>query len=564
MNVLLAAVAGLIMALAVPNELFPMGNGVLGLLALTPYFLALMRVRRARWASLVGVAFAITSTIGSNYWLAYFREFSVWTLGGTTFGYMGYHALLGPFIWRIAHTRPHLRPILLGIAWGGYEYLKSIGFLAYPWGLIAFPFNDIPLLLQHVDVTGIWATSFLAAMANALIAEVLHRRDTVQPILPRWPRDLRWLRVTNAEALRVAGLLGILVAVVAGYGALRLARPPEVTDTIEVTLVQQNIDSWLTGNEWPSVKAAQDLTRAGLAERESPPDLIVWSETVLRRPFPENRAVFRQRPEGDPFIPFVRSLPAPLVTGAPSIQSVDPFEPVNSAILLDSRGRYYGFYGKRHLVPMAENVPFWEVPFMRRFFENVIGVVGVWSPGDRWAVFAMPRHPARASESAWEEAGVTGVPPDPAETGHEVGTSVGDELIRFGTPICYEDSFGYLCREYALLGADLLINVTNNSWSQTRSAQIQHFVSARYRAVENRMALARATNSGYTAVINAQGDVLADIPMFVQDYLNATVPLYGEQGLTIYSRFGDYLARFWILVSIATLVGLYFRDRRRI
>ncbi|MFW5728751.1 MAG: apolipoprotein N-acyltransferase, partial [Spirochaetota bacterium] len=388
--------------------------------------------------------------------------------------------------------------------------------------------------------------------------------DALHPLLLRWPRDLRWLRISRAEALRSAALFGVLVVTAAGYGAFRLATPPKVTDTIEVSLIQQNIDSWLPGNEWRSVKAAQDLTREALAEREERPDLIVWSETILRRPFPENRSVFRRRPEGDPFIPFVRSLPAPLVTGAPSVQRVDPFEPVNSAILLDNQGRHYGFYGKRHLVPMAENVPFWDVPIMRRFFENVVGVVGVWAPGDRWAVFAMPRHPARASESAWEEAGVTARPPDPAETGHEVGTSGGDELIRFGTPICYEDSFGYLCREFALLGADLLINVTNNSWSETRSAQIQHFVSSRYRAVENRMALARSTNSGYTAVIDATGAVQADMPMFVQGYLNVAVPLYGEQGLTFYSRFGDYLARFWILVSIATLVGLLVRDKYRI
>jgi len=551
MNVLIAAAAGLIMAIAIPNDVFPMGHGLFGLLALAPYFLALMRVRRARWASLVGVAFAIVSTVGSNYWLAYFREFSVWTLGGTTFGYMGYHALLAPFLWRLAHTKPHLRPVVLALAWAGYEYLKSIGFFAFPWGLIAFPFNDMPLLIQHVDVTGIWASSFMAAFANAMIAELLHRRDTTGAVLLRWPRDSRHASASSDQLLRLVGFFTILLTIIVGYGILRLARPPQPTDTLKMTLVQQNVDSWLSGNEWPSIEAAQDLTRAALTERAGPPDLIAWSETILRRPFPQNRQIFESRPSEDPFVSFVRSLPAPLLTGAPSIQSVDPFEPVNSAIMLDPKGRYYGFYGKRHLVPMAENIPFWDVPLMRAFFRDVVGVVGVWTPGDRYSVFSIP-FPEEAAAGA--RTGVTSEPAGAEE----------DTVLRFGTPICYEDSFGYLCREFARLDADVLINLTNNSWSQTRSAQIQHFVASRYRAVENRMALVRSTNSGYTAVVDATGAVIADIPMFEQAYLNVDVPIYEKAGKTVYTQLGDFFARGCILISLSVLVGLFVRDRRRI
>ena len=558
MNVLLAAVSGAVLAIAVPNELFPMGHGLFGFIAIAPYFLALMRVRRARWASLVGVVFAVSSTIGSNYWLAYFREFSVWTLGGTTLGYMGYHALLGPFLWRILHSRPHVRPLLLAIGWAGYEYLKSIGFFGYPWGLIAFPYNNIPILLQHVEITGIWASSFMAAFANGIIAEILHSRDGAQwPVeLLRFPRERRLIPATLAQLGRLGVLFGILATIIVGFGAYRLADPPKVTDTFSMTLIQQNVDSWTSGNEWRSIRRAQELTRNALAQRDHPPELIAWSETILRRPLRPNRDTFERRPEGDPFIPFVQSLPAPLLTGAPSIQSYDPFEPVNSAILLDTNARQHGFYGKRHLVPMAENVPFWNVPLMRSFFENVIGVIGVWTSGKQWSVFDMPRQGTDAPEDAWRSAGI--------HTTARTGRNDGTDYIRFGTPICYEDSFGYLCREFALLDADLLINLTNNSWSQTVSAQIQHFVAARYRAVENRMSLVRSTNSGYTAVVDAAGRVVADIPMFEEAYLNVEVPLYGEQGLTFYARFGDYLARFWIIVSVGVLIALFVRDRRRL
>lgn len=563
MNVLLAAVSGLLLAVAVPNEIFPMGSPIVGLVALAPYFLAVMRVRRPRGASLAGLAFALTSTLGSNYWLAFFQEFSVWTLGGTTLAYMGMHALLAPFLWRMGHSPSHLRPILLALAWAAYEYLKSIGFLGYPWGLIAYPYNDIPLLIQHVDVTGIWAASVMAALSNGMLAELLRSREG-RGGLPSGAAEGRAAGVhlrdgtgsaTPAAAAALSPLARVLLlwlligALISGYGLFRLARPPRATDTVAMTLIQQNVDSWVRGNEWPSVRQAQELTREALAARSEPPELIAWSETILRRPFPENRSLFERRPEGDPFVEFLRSLPAPLLTGAPAIQSLDPFEPVNAAILLDSQAEQQGFYGKRHLVPMAEHVPFWEFPPVRAFYEGVLGIGALWTPGDRWAVFATP-----GGADSREGAGLRTSPreaPGP------------EEMIRFGTPICFEDSFGYLGRELARLDADLLINLTNNSWSRTRSAQIQHFVSARYRAVENRMALVRSTNSGYTAVVDAAGAVMADVPMFEEAYLNVDVPLYAHEGETIYTRFGDYLGRLWVALSVAALLGLHIRDRRR-
>jgi apolipoprotein N-acyltransferase len=189
----------------------------------------------------------------------------------------------------------------------------------------------------------------------------------------------------------------------------------------------------------------------------------------------------------------------------------------------------------------------------------------------------MPRAAGGAQEGTARDGGGEAVGAEPADgevtdgeaarpeaTDGEAARPAATDYIRFGTPICYEDSFGYLCREFAVLDADLLINLTNNSWSQTVSAQIQHFVAGRYRAVENRMALVRSTNSGYTTVVDATGRVIADLRMFEEAYLNVEVPLYEEQGLTVYAQLGDYLARFWIAVSLLVLGGLFVRDRRRI
>jgi hypothetical protein len=132
-------------------------------------------------------------------------------------------------------------------------------------------------------------------------------------------------------------------------------------------------------------------------------------------------------------------------------------------------------------VPFAENIPFWNVPAVRSFFENVVGLDPAgWVPGEKNVLFALQL----------KEGG----------------------SVRFGVPICFEDVFPDLCRDFFRSGADLLINITNDSWSKTVAGETQHFVAARYRAVEHKRYLVRSTNAGVTAVIGPDGRVEKSLP----------------------------------------------------
>ena len=128
------------------------------------------------FASLLGVVFGGVSTALSNFWLMFFQGFSVWTYGGTILGYVGFNALLFPFLRGFSRIGGRFRPFLLASAWCVYEYFKSIGFLGYPWGLIAYPMGGFLPLVQFVDVTGVWGLSFLMALVNALVAEYAQPR----------------------------------------------------------------------------------------------------------------------------------------------------------------------------------------------------------------------------------------------------------------------------------------------------------------------------------------------------------------------------------------------------
>ena len=71
---------------------------------------------------------------------------------------------------------------------------------------------------------------------------------------------------------------------------------------------------------------------------------------------------------------------------------------------------------------------------------------------------------------------------------------MGDRKI--GVLICYEGILPVAARMYKNNGADLLVNITNDAWFGTTSAPFQHFSMAIFRAVETRLYLVRAANTG--------------------------------------------------------------------
>ena len=125
--------------------------------------------------------------------------------------------------------------------------------------------------------------------------------------------------------------------------------------------------------------------------------------------------------------------------------------------------------------------------------------------------------------------------------------------------ICFEDLFPELARTMVKQGATLLVNISNDGWYADTSVPYQHVDFSRYRAIENRRAVARATNTGITTFISPTGEINVTAPMRQPATLVANVPVGGP--LTFYTRFGDVFA--WICVGL--LMGLFgyaiFRNR---
>ena len=485
-----------------PDESFFWGNAVLGLVCIAPIFYAVSLAPTFGFASLLGVVFGGVSTALSNYWLSYFQGYSVWTYGGTVLGYIGLNALLFPFLRGFARVSVRFRPFLLAIAWSVYEYFKSVGFLGYPWGLIAYPAGDFFPLVQFVDTTGIWGLSFLMALVNSLVAEYALSRG-------------------GRFFFRQAAFGCVLVACALGYGWYRLAQPIPYQSTASLLIVQQNTDPWDEGRaNMDSLTVNLDLTAEGVRKSRPVPDLAVWSESSVTSVFIEKGG--QLNPERNALVPAVRQMGIPILFGGVVILDRQRQEAMNAAVLISSAGRVVDTYGKIHPVPFAETIPFYELEPVRKFFRNVVGIWNPWVSGSRHTIFRVP-------------------------------LGGGGEMA-FGTPICFEDAFSDLCRRYITGGADLLVNITNDSWSKTWSSEIQHFSVARFRAIENRRVLVRSTNGGVSAVIGPWGDIRSRMPFFERTWRTVEVPLYRERIFTPYTRFGDWFPMVMIALLLVVLV----------
>lgn len=174
-------------------------------------------------------------------------------------------------------------------------------------------------------------------------------------------------------------------------------------------------------------------------------------------------------------------------------------------------------YGKTHLVPFGEMVP----------------------PGFAWfmAYASIPMSGfARGPESQ----------PPLAVAGQRVAVN-----------ICYEDVFGEEIIR-ALPQAGILANLSNTAWFGRSLAQPQHLQIARLRAVETGRPMLRATNTGMTAVIAADGSLQAVLPPFTQGVLKAEVR--GYEGMTPYARFGNL--GFLLLAGLGLLISQWPRRVR--
>jgi apolipoprotein N-acyltransferase len=185
-----------------------------------------------------------------------------------------------------------------------------------------------------------------------------------------------------------------------------------------------------------------------------------------------------------------------------------------NAALLFENGQITRLYRKLHLVPFTEHFPYKkQLPFIYNWLEKAD--THFWEKGEDETVFSI-------------------------------------QNFSFSTPICFEDTFGYLSRNFVRRGADVLVNISNDAWSKSLSAQNQHLAQAIFRAVENYRPMVRSTASGQTCAIDPSGRVTSMAEAFTETWLNVKVPLVKRT--TLYTLYGDYFAIILVFTAVILLI----------
>ncbi|MBB5517546.1 apolipoprotein N-acyltransferase [Amphiplicatus metriothermophilus] len=391
------------------------------------------------------------------------------------------------------------RILVFAAAWMILEYARGHVLTGLPWNLPGQALAGTAAGAQSAALYGVYGLSLVALVVAGAPAAFLGA--------PARSRGA----AAKGIAVSVA-LTGLLFA--AGFARLAFPGPGDHDDAF-VRIVQPNIPQREKID--PDLWGRNFRLHTELSKGEAPGRLfILW---------PENAA--------------------PLLAEAPAALDILSQElPVNAALLAgsvrreegaDGRWRYYNslavvaqtpvgrravaYYDKHHLVPFGEYLP----------FETLLRAVGL------------------AQLAPYDEGFAAGVGPRTLNAG---GPS-------FSPLICYEAIFPGALHPKGER-PEWLVAVTNDAWFGDTSGPRQHLDQARLRAIESGLPMARAANTGASALIDARGRYVARLPLYEQGVIDA--PLPRALPPTPYARFGDL--PFALMLALAAAIGLAGGARR--
>ena len=502
MNSRLALLTGLLL----PLTFAPLPFGFLAHLSLLPLFFGLYR-KEAKTSFRWGFASGIFFYLGLLYWINFLKVEGI-TLYLLPLGvlllilylslYMGVFCLILSLLQkRFGDFAYLLAPPL----WTSLEFLRSLTYLGFPWGTLAYTQTSFIPFIQFADTTGVPGVTFWVVSVNTALFYLIRNSA--------WGIRMGIVR-NRHSALRTWIILLLLFILPLLYGFWVLRRIPE-TPKILVAVAQLNVP--------PEIKLLQSiedrfdiLHEVTLQVPKGGAQLMVWPETSVPG-FPRYNEKIRQELGN-----LLKESDIPILMGTTDyIQG----EVYNSAMLVVPEEGITQTYEKILLVPFGERFPFDDIiPALRKL---ELGQ-GHYSIGKEKTVFQL------------------------RSTKHETGST---EILspRFSTLICFESVFPWLVRSFVHEGAEFLVNITDDSWFGKTSGPFQHAQMTIFRSIENRRALVRCANTGVSMVVDPYGRVLKKTKIFTRKLLLERLPL--RRDLTLYTRFGDLFA--WLCVGVSLL-----------
>ncbi len=448
---------------------------------------------RLKCASLIGFWFGFGYFLAGLYWVAEAFLVEPWRHGWLIPFVMA--ALpAGMALFFVAATAlamllwfPGLgRVFALALAFGLAEYARGHVLTGLPWNLVGYGLLGPLPMMQLASLLGVYALSLLAVLLFASPAAITAPDGS----------NLQ----SGKGGVALAAVLLLLLGAGYVWGERRLAHAEQASTGIRLRIVQGDIDQaakWRPENSAEIFAGYLDLTKSG--GTQTPLDginIVIWPETAV--PF-----LLADTPDALDAIGAALPQKTSLVVGsARLVENRDeqgipgPARIYNSLLVIDDQGRVVSSYDKMHLVPFGEYLPFQD-------FMESLGIMQLTGVRGGFSSAAGPRLLS-----------IPGAPP--------------------ASPlICYEIIFPDDVTENSARPGWLL-NVTNDAWFGSSAGPYQHFHQARVRAVEQGLPVARAANTGISALIDPYGRILAEINLGEKGVIDVDLPKVGPP--TLYVR----------------------------
>jgi len=483
----------------------PFQLGFLAYWGLIPFLLLLENKTTGealRWGYFVGLIFSI-ATLSWIGWTTLPGAIS--TIVIHPLYYSGFAILILPMrrVW------PNGYLIAVPFIWTAIEYLKSIGDLGFPWLTLGYTQTYYLSLIQYASYTSVYGVSFWIVSLNVLLLALWRLRE-----------NKRWV-------FGVSIILILLLATPYFYSLFIMPHSEEPKEQIRVGMVQGNVDPY---QKWEDDFVEQNFQlyeRLSRQAAKAQPEVMIWPETAattwLCR---QDRNIQRLRQ-------LALEIGAPILTGIPDcvFLSDRKYLTFNAATLIYGDGRPTPSYAKMHLVPFGERVPFEDdIPFFKEWLAKLEMGEGNWSPGSEIKLFELTAPMSNGQISA--------------ATKH------------LAAIICFESIFPEEVAAFVRRGADLLVIITNDAWFGRPHVPFwmsggiyQHAQMAIFRAIENRISIARCANTGISMTIDPYGRIKKQAPLFAPAVLNDTLAM--RQETTFFTRHGQVFVHAVSLLALA-------------
>ena len=493
------------LSLLATSLMFPPVNwSWLGYFCLVPWLVCVCTTSSGRPAYLLSWLFGLGFMAINIRWL------SPVTLPGYI-ALAAYYSLFFPLAaWPIRHMhRRHGLSVAVttALVWTATEYLRSLGDLGFPWLLLGHTQYRFLPLIQVSDLAGAYGVSFILAMVNGWLTDLV-----IQPILI-WRSD-QITRLPLGTASLAVVLIGALVYGWVQGGTAAMKPGPRIA------VIQHDFPMYV--DERAGWTSPESMYRAYFALAElaaaEKPDLIVLPETALsgylnqeflaagaaeleeirQRRFPtwSREGLVSMQNDGKEVRDSLQKLAdksqVPIVFGSLAIEwkptSIPPrAEAYNSSFLIvPGKDRPVSRYDKNHLVMFGEYVPF---RYSYHSMYQWLNSLAPWGGAEYSLDFGSGFTPFEFAAA-----------------------SQGGRRFRAGTPICYEEIMPYIGREFVRAGGprngkgiDMLLSISNDGWFLHSAELEQHLAAAVFRAVENRIGVARSVNTGASGFVQPNG-----------------------------------------------------------